>query len=63
MRKRITGGNAMDAPSGYLQLGFILISYSNLVVIGLMIIVFVIALYAPFHGVGSEDGTDRDGDR
>ncbi|HVD02056.1 MAG TPA: hypothetical protein VNG93_13055 [Candidatus Dormibacteraeota bacterium] len=46
----------MDAPAGYLHLGLILISYPNLIVIGLMILLFVIALLAPFHGVGSGEG-------
>ena len=45
----------MDAPAGYLHLGFILISYPNLIVIGGMIVLFAIALLAPFHGVGSQE--------
>jgi hypothetical protein len=44
----------MDSPAGYLHLGIILISYPNLIVIGLMIVVFALALVAPFHGVGGE---------
>lgn len=48
----------MDSPAGYLQLGVILISYPNLLVIGLMIVLFAIALVAPFHGVGGEDEED-----
>ena len=43
----------MDSPAGYLHLGFILISYPNLIVIGGMLVLFGIALVAPFHGVGS----------
>jgi hypothetical protein len=43
----------MDSPAGYLHLGFILISYPNLLVIGGMLVLFAIALLAPFHGVGS----------
>jgi hypothetical protein len=43
---------AMDSPADYLHLGFILMSYPNLIVIGLMILLFVVALVAPFHGVG-----------
>ena len=46
----------MDAPAGYLHLGIVLISYPNLIVIGLMILLFVVALVAPFHGVGGEEG-------
>ena len=45
----------MDSPAGYLHLGFIVISYPNLVVIGGMILLFGIALLAPFHGVGGGD--------
>jgi hypothetical protein len=43
----------MDSPAGYLHLGFILISYPNLILIGGMLVLFGIALVAPFHGVGS----------
>jgi hypothetical protein len=45
----------MDSPAGYLHLGFILISYPNLIVIGGMILIFAVALLAPFHGVGGKD--------
>jgi len=45
----------MDSPAGYLHLGFVLISYPNLILIGGMIALFVIALFAPFHGVGSKE--------
>jgi hypothetical protein len=45
----------MDSPAGYLQLGVILISTPNLIVIGGMIVLFAIALLAPFHGVGSKE--------
>ena len=38
----------MDAPAQYLQWGFILISIPNLLMIVGMILVFVIALLAPF---------------
>jgi hypothetical protein len=44
----------MDSPAGYLHFGIILISYPNLVVIGGMIVLFAIALLAPFHGVGGK---------
>jgi len=44
----------MDSPAGYLHLGFILISYPNLIVIGGMIVLFAVALLAPFHGVGGK---------
>jgi hypothetical protein len=45
----------MDAPAGYLHFGIILISYPNLLLIGGMVVLFGIALVAPFHGVGSEE--------
>lgn len=46
----------MDTPAGYLDLGFVTISYPNLVVIALMVLVFVVALVAPFgHGEGGGD--------
>jgi len=38
----------MDSPAGYLHLGFILISYPNLIVIAGMLVLFAIALVAPF---------------
>jgi len=41
----------MDAPAQYFDLGFIHISYPNLFVIVLMVVLFAIALVAPFpHG-------------
>jgi hypothetical protein len=40
----------MDQPAGYLHWGFILISYPNLILIGLMIVLFLIALFLPFPG-------------
>jgi hypothetical protein len=45
----------MDSPAGYLHVGFILISYPNLIVISGMIVLFAIALLAPFHGVGGKE--------
>ena len=44
----------MDSPAGYFHLGIILISYPNLAVIGGMVVLFTIALIAPFHGVGGK---------
>jgi len=47
----------MDSPTTYFHWGFILISIPNLVVIGGMIVLFAIALVAPFpHAEESEDG-------
>jgi len=40
----------MDQPGYYLHWGVIQISLANLVVIGLMLIVFVLALVLPFPG-------------
>ncbi len=46
----------MDEPASYLNWGFILISVPNLIVIGTMIVLFAIALVAPFpHGSDSDD--------
>jgi hypothetical protein len=40
----------MDHPGYYLNWGVIQISLANLIVIGLMIVVFVLALFLPFPG-------------
>ena len=48
----------MDIPATYVQLGFIVISVPNLLVIMGMIVVFAIALVAPFpghHGIDPDD--------
>jgi hypothetical protein len=37
----------MDQPAGYLHWGFILISYPNLIVIGIMIVLFIAAVFIP----------------
>jgi hypothetical protein len=42
----------MDSPAGYLHLGFIIISLPNLLVILGMILLFVVALVAPFPREG-----------
>ena len=47
----------MDSPATYFHWGFILISMSNLLVIIGMIVLFAVALIAPFpHGSGGDDG-------
>jgi hypothetical protein len=46
----------MDTPANYLHWGFILISVPNLIVIAGMIVLFAIALVAPFPG--GEEGDD-----
>ncbi len=40
----------MDHPGMYVHWGVVQISLANLVVIGLMLLVFVVALLAPFPG-------------
>jgi hypothetical protein len=46
----------MDSTTTYLHWGFILISIPNLIVIGGMIVLFAIALVAPFPH--AEEGDD-----
>jgi hypothetical protein len=46
----------MDGPAPYFQWGFIQISLPNLVVIGVMVLIFVLALVVPFpHHSGPPD--------
>lgn len=45
----------MDSPATYFQWGFILISLPNLLVIAGMVVLFAIALVAPFPHRGSDD--------
>lgn len=47
----------MDAPARVVEWGFIQLSVPNLIVIGLMIAVFVLALVVPFPG--HRDSEDR----
>lgn len=50
----------MDTPATYFHWGFILISIPNLLVIGGMIVLFAIALLAPFpHGKEDDDGSNN----
>jgi hypothetical protein len=44
----------MDTPANYVHWGFILISVPNLIVIAGMIILFAVALVAPFPGEGDD---------
>ena len=46
----------MDSPASYFHWGFILISQPNLLVIVGMIVLFAVALFAPFPH--SEEGGD-----
>jgi hypothetical protein len=50
----------MDSPANYFHWGFILISVPNLLVIGGMVVLFAIALVAPFpHAEEGEDGDKK----
>ncbi len=50
----------MDTPTTYFHWGFILISVPNLLVIGGMVVLFAIALFAPFpHAEGAGDGDKK----
>jgi hypothetical protein len=49
----------MDQPAGYLHWGFVLISWPNLVVIGLMVVLFALALILPFPGHSSPSQKDK----
>ncbi len=50
----------MDAPASYFHWGFILISLPNLLVIGGMIVLFAIALIAPFpHAEEADDVSNK----
>lgn len=49
----------MNEPAPYFHWGFILISMPNLVLIGVMVLLFLVALIAPFPGHGAtEKGRD-----
>lgn len=50
---------AMDQPAGYLHWGFILISWPNLIVIGLMVVLFAVALILPFPGHASSQEKEK----
>ena len=45
----------MDTPAQYFDWSFIHISYPNLLVIGLMLALFAVALVAPFPHGGDRD--------
>jgi hypothetical protein len=50
----------MDTPATYFHWGFILMSVPNLLLIGGMIAVFVIALFIPIgHDEPDDEGKDR----
>ena len=49
----------MDSPTTYIELGFVLISLPNLVVLAAMFVVFVLALAVPFVGHSAPSGKPR----
>jgi hypothetical protein len=50
----------MDQPAGYLHWGFILISWPNLLLIGLMVVLFALALILPFPRQGSSPEEEKE---
>lgn len=52
----------MDSPAGYLNWWFIQISIPNLLVIVGMVVVFILALVAPFPHATDEIGQESRGD-
>lgn len=50
----------MDGPVPYFQWGFIQISLANLVVIGVMLLLFALALVLPFPGHAERHNHDAD---
>lgn len=50
----------MNEPAPYFHWGFILISLPNLILIGVMVLIFVVALLAPFPAHGDTSGTRDD---
>ena len=58
-RLREASLSAMDQPAGYLHWGFILISWPNLLLIGLMVVLFALALILPFPGHGSSTKEEK----
>jgi hypothetical protein len=50
----------MDQPAPYVHWGFILISLPNLVLIGVMLVLFVAALLLPFPGHSARGRRDGD---
>lgn len=49
----------MDSPATYLHWGFILISMPNVLVIVVMIVLFAVALVAPFPHAGEGEDARR----
>ncbi len=49
----------MDSPAAYFHWGFVLISVPNLIVIGLMVLVFILAVLLPMPGDRPRGGPRR----
>jgi len=49
----------MDAPARIFEWGFIQLSVPNLIVIGLMVVVFVLALVVPFPSHSDREDSSR----
>ena len=49
----------MDTPAPYVHWAFVLISVPNLVLIGVMLALFAVALLAPFPGHGDSGARRR----
>ena len=49
----------MDAPAPYIHWGFILISLPNFILICVMVLLFVLALVAPFPAHGPKEPRDE----
>jgi hypothetical protein len=56
----ISRGEAVDGPAPYFQWGFIQISLANLVVIGVMLTLFALALLLPFPSHAERHDHDAD---
>jgi len=53
----LKGARAMDSPATYIHWAFVLVSVPNLLVIAGMLVLFAVALVAPFpHGAEGDDG-------
>jgi hypothetical protein len=50
----------VDSPAGYLHWNFILISIPNLLVIGLMVVLFALAVVVPFRHNGADESRDEE---
>jgi len=53
---------SVDSPASYLEWGFVQISIPNLLVVVGMVVVFLLAVVAPFPHRGGEIGPESQGD-